>query len=451
MSAATTTPHTPWPTVKLGDVCEVARGGSPRPIKSYITQAVDGLNWIKIGDVSPNGKYIEKTAEKIKPSGLNKTRQVAIGDFLLSNSMSFGRPYILKIDGCIHDGWLVLRGFRDVLEENFFYYLLRTEYVHSQFELYASGSTVRNLNTKSVESVLIPLPPLDVQREIVAKVEAGLKEADGLVAHFKRLAALADDTFKAELDETFSTLNAPSVKLGEQGSAEDLYQQIQAKKAELIKAGKLKKEKPLPPISSKDIPFEIPSTWKWVRLGDIVDVRDGTHDTPKYVPNGVPLVTSKNLVNGAIDFTTAKQISYADAATINIRSSVDDGDILFAMIGTIGNPVLVRKDREFSIKNMAVFKPIDGCSFRMEYLMQFLVKAQADMRKVTNASVQTFVSLSFLRCYLFPLPPLDIQREIVGKLEAVKARCEQLKGWAERGLKAAEALRKAVLAEAFEQ
>ena len=191
------------PTVKLGDVCEVARGGSPRPIKSYITQAVDGLNWIKIGDVSPNGKYIEKTAEKIKPSGLHKTRRVSIGEFLLSNSMSFGRPYILKIDGCIHDGWLVLRGFQDVLEENFFYHLLRTEYVQSQFETSASGSTVRNLNTKSVESISIPLPSLDIQREIVGKLEAVKARCERLKAEAERGMKAAEALRKAVLAEAF--------------------------------------------------------------------------------------------------------------------------------------------------------------------------------------------------------------------------------------------------------
>ena len=97
-----------WEWIKLGNVCTIARGGSPRPIKEYITTAADGVNWIKIGDTEKNGKYICATAEKIKPSGVSKSRMVHAGDFLLTNSMSFGRPYILKVDGCIHDGWLVI-------------------------------------------------------------------------------------------------------------------------------------------------------------------------------------------------------------------------------------------------------------------------------------------------------------------------------------------------------
>ena len=192
-----------WPMVRLGDVCEVARGGSPRPIKDYITTSTDGINWIKIGDVSPNGMYIESTSEKIKPSGLCKTRRVYNGDFLLSNSMSYGRPYILKIDGCIHDGWLVLKGFKNILEENFFYYLLRSELVQNQFDMFAHGSTVRNLNTKSVEEVKIPIPPLEVQRKIVERLEKELGEADALKAAAERVLKGAENLRKAILAEAF--------------------------------------------------------------------------------------------------------------------------------------------------------------------------------------------------------------------------------------------------------
>ncbi len=203
----------------------------------------------------------------------------------------------------------------------------------------------------------------------------------------------------------------------EEGTAEELYNQIQAEKQNLIKAGKIKKEKPLPAITDDEKPFEIPNSWKWVRLYEILDVRDGTHDTPKYVINGIPLVTSKNLINNTIDFETAKLISIEDARNINIRSAVDTGDILFAMIGTIGNPVLVKKDREFCIKNMALFKVIDCKLFDMLYLFWYLQKEQDTMKKKASGGVQSFVSLKYLRNYLLPLPPLAEQKRIVAKIE----------------------------------
>ena len=114
-----------WKWARFGDVSYIVRGGSPRPIKAFITNAEDGINWIKIGDVEKGGKYICKTKEKIIPEGEKNSRRVYPGDFLLTNSMSFGRPYISKIEGCIHDGWLVLRDEQNHFDKRFLYYYLR--------------------------------------------------------------------------------------------------------------------------------------------------------------------------------------------------------------------------------------------------------------------------------------------------------------------------------------
>ncbi|MCR4558797.1 MAG: restriction endonuclease subunit S, partial [Bacteroidales bacterium] len=107
-----------WVWVRLGEIVEIARGGSPRPIKDFLTNDKDGYNWIKIGDTEKDGKYINHTEEKIIKEGLSKTRLVHKGDFLLTNSMSFGRPYILNIDGCIHDGWLVLSNYQTIFDKD---------------------------------------------------------------------------------------------------------------------------------------------------------------------------------------------------------------------------------------------------------------------------------------------------------------------------------------------
>jgi len=189
--------------VKLGDVCEIQRGGSPRPIKKYLTDAADGLNWIKIGDVAADGKYIVSVEDKIKPSGLNKTRRVRSGDFLLSNSMSFGRPYILKIDGCIHDGWLVLHGFQDKFTEDYFYYLLRSSLVQDQFDSLAHGSSVRNLNTGAVSVVEVTQTPIGAQQSIVSKLESAKLKCEKLKAAAERGLRAAEDLRKSILAEAF--------------------------------------------------------------------------------------------------------------------------------------------------------------------------------------------------------------------------------------------------------
>jgi type I restriction enzyme S subunit len=160
-----------WAWCRMNTVCDIVRGGSPRPIQDYLTDSSDGYNWIKIGDTEKGGKYINSTKEKIKPEGLTKTRLIHKGDFLLTNSMSFGRPYISNIDGCIHDGWLALSILGEAFFPDYLYYLLSSQYAYKQFCGKVSGAVVKNLNIDKVEESLIPLPPLAEQKRIVAKLE----------------------------------------------------------------------------------------------------------------------------------------------------------------------------------------------------------------------------------------------------------------------------------------
>ena len=161
-----------WPMVALGDVCTVERGASPRPISKYTTDSSNGVNWIKIGDAQVGSKFITSTKERITLEGATKSRWVKPGDFILSNSMSFGRPYILAIEGCIHDGWLLLRNQSKEINKDFLYYILNSEVVATQFALAATGGVVNNLNSKIVRAVKIPLPFIDTQKAIAAELEA---------------------------------------------------------------------------------------------------------------------------------------------------------------------------------------------------------------------------------------------------------------------------------------
>jgi type I restriction enzyme S subunit len=155
-----------WEVKKLGEVTDIIRGGSPRPIEAYLTKDVNGINWIKIGDVDKSAKYIFSTEERIIPKGAVYSRTVKEGDFLLSNSMSFGRPYILKISGCVHDGWLVIQNYHDTFETNFLYYLLGSETTLKQYRNLAAGSTVLNLNKEIVTKVSVSYPNLEEQTRI---------------------------------------------------------------------------------------------------------------------------------------------------------------------------------------------------------------------------------------------------------------------------------------------
>jgi type I restriction enzyme, S subunit len=208
--------------------------------------------------------------------------------------------------------------------------------------------------------------------------------------------------------------------------ASELLRSIETQKQQLVKDGKIKQSKPLPKITSEDIPHNLPKGWKWTRLNNALDVRDGTHDTPKYVDIGYPLITSKNLYTGMLSFENVKFISKEDHEKIGERSKVDIGDILFAMIGSIGNPVIVNCHKDFSIKNVALLKFYISDKPDNRYLHYFLTQAQESMKAQSSGAVQSFVSLGFLRNYLLPIPPLAEQRRIVAKIDQLMARCDEL-------------------------
>ena len=193
-----------WEYKKIGDVCAVERGGSPRPIDKFITDDEDGINWIKIGDTS-DSMYITGTAQKIIPEGMKKSRYVKPGDFLLSNSMSFGRPYILKIDGCIHDGWLALRDDNELFDKRFLYYYLSSKTTYEKFKSMAVGGVVNNLNSEMVRKVEVPVPSKDEQSDIADLLDKVKKILDSR----KEELSLLDDLIKARFVEMFGDLASP--------------------------------------------------------------------------------------------------------------------------------------------------------------------------------------------------------------------------------------------------
>ncbi len=406
-----------WAWVRLNSVISLLSGSDLTPDKYNAIEK--GIPYITgASNIEGNQLIINRWTEY--PNNIARK-----GDLLLTCKGTVGKTIIL-VEKEVHIARQIMALSAVRIDTVFLKY-----FIEGQVETLKSKakSMIPGIERDSVLKLLMPLPPLAEQKRIVAQIEELLPYLDRYEKAWNRLEEF-NRRFPADMQKSILQM-AIQGKLVEQrpeeGTGEELYRQIQAEKQALIKAGKIKKEKPLPEIAEDEVPFEIPEGWKWVRLSDVIDVRDGTHDTPKYVVDGVPLVTSKNLVNGKIDFNTAKLISHEDSIAINIRSGVDDGDILFAMIGTIGNPVLVKKEREFSIKNMALFKPIDRELFYMPYLVFFLQHAQTEMKKEGSASVQSFVSLSYLRKYLLPLPPLAEQKRIVARLEEILPLCERLK------------------------
>jgi len=178
-----------WEEKPLEKLSSIVRGGSPRPIDTFLTNDRNGLNWLKIGDVDRGAKYITRTTEKVRPDALPKTRLIHPGDFILSNSMSFGRPYITEIETCIHDGWIAVTNINDYLDHEFLYYVIVSGESQRYFIDQAAGSGVKNLNIDIVESLPIPHPSSHEQK----KIADCLSSLDGLIAaEGRKLTALRD-------------------------------------------------------------------------------------------------------------------------------------------------------------------------------------------------------------------------------------------------------------------
>lgn len=341
---------------------------------------------------------------------------------------------------------------------------------------YQTGTSVPAVSQGALDPIRVGLPPLAEQKRIVAKVdelmalcdrlEAQQQERDTRHAALARasLARFAEAPTPANLDFLFhnaytitpADLRKAILTLAVQGKlvpqdpnhelAEELYARIQSAKEQLIKTRTIKRVsvEPNPNEGSCD---QLPTGWIWTRLGNVFDVRDGTHDTPKYTSEGFPLITSKNIYTESLSFEGANFISEEDHRQISERSRVDRRDILFAMIGSIGNPVIVDTDREFSIKNVALFKYYAPDDAEPRFLLLYLKLVSEEMRAKAAGGVQSFVSLGFLRNYPFPLPPLAEQHRIVAKVDQLMALVDQLETQLTASRATAAKLMEAVVAE----
>lgn len=417
-----------WEWVKLGNVCTIARGGSPRPIKEYITTAEDGINWIKIGDTKKNSKYIYSTAEKIKPSGVLKSRMVYAGDFLLTNSMSFGRPYILKVDGCIHDGWLVISQKKEVFDKDYLYWTLSSRYAYAQFCDKVSGGVVKNLNSDKVANSVFPLPPLAEQKRIVAKIEELLPLVDRYAVSYEKLeqfsAKFPEDMKKSILQ--YAIQGKLVEQRSEEGTGEELYQQIQAEKQRLIQEKKIKKEKPLAEIIEDEIPFDIPESWKWCYIGELFLHNTGKAQNSTGSQNGTirKFITTSNLYWDEFDFTKVKEMPFTDKELE--RCTVQKGDLLVCEGGDCGRAAVWKYDEEVCIQNhvhrLRPYQPVDIYYF---YYLFYFYKNTGKLRG-RGVAIQG-LSNDAIHRVIVPLPPLAEQKRIVAKIEELLSLCERLK------------------------
>ena len=412
-----------WVWVKLSDICIVARGGSPRPIKEYLTDNPDGVNWIKIGDTDKDGKYINSTKEKIRPEGVSKSRMVHKGDFLLTNSMSFGRPYILNVDGCIHDGWLAISPLSGAYDTEFLYYLLSSNFAFEQFAQTASGGVVSNLNSDKVSTCIFPLPPLAEQRRIVEKINVWLKVIE----------EIANDSIEIQSQvQQLKTLILDSAITGKL-----VRQNLDDEPAiELLK--KVNPEyKPCDNRHYGNVPYKVPETWQWVKLKDLcVFLSRGKSPVYSETDKRYPVFAQKcNLKEGGISL---KEARFLEPRTISKWKDVyklQDGDILVNSTGT-GTVCRTRLFRSEYLCDYPFVVPDSHVSvirtdrlISSEYAYLVLVSKFSQtymMDNLAGSTNQKELYISVLENLLFPLPPADEQKRIVKCVNEIYMQLEQI-------------------------
>ena len=351
------------------------------------------------------------------------------GDLLVCEGGDCGRSAVWDYDEevCIQNHVHRLRPYRDV-NIYYFYYLF---YLYKNTgRLRGRGVAIQGLSNEAIHKVVLPLAPLEEQHRIVAKIEELLPYVDRYAVAYEKLeqfnAKFPEDMKKSILQ--YAIQGKLVEQRPEEGAGEELYRQIQYEKQRLIKEGKIKKEKPLPEIAEDEIPFDIPESWKWVRLSEIISVLgDGIHGTPVFDEMGdYYFVNGNNLAKGHIVFKAdTKKVSFDEYE--KHKKPLDENTILISINGTIGNYAFYAGEPIILGKSACYFSVLTGVD--KEYV-RHLINTKFFMDYAVKEATQTTiknVSLKAMRMLPVPLPPLAEQKRIVAKLEEILPLCERLK------------------------
>jgi type I restriction enzyme S subunit len=386
-----------WHTRTLGEACQIARGGSPRPIQEFLTDDPDGVNWVKISDATASGKYIYETKEKIKPSGVSRSRLVKSGDFLLSNSMSFGRPYIMQTTGCIHDGWLVLSDYEQCFAQGFLYHLLGSPVVFEQFDRLAAGSTVRNLNIDLASRVTLPIPPLPEQHRIVAILDEAFDGIATAKANAEKNLQNARALFETHLQSVFT----------ERGEG-----------------------------------------WVEKRLGDIAEVQSG----------GTPTVSKKEFWNGDIPWYSSGELNRTLTTNPERHITMEGlensnaklfpkGALLVGMYDTAALKMsILDRDGAFN-QAIAGIKPNNRID--VEFILHAINAEKPKLLLERRGVRQKNLSLGKIKEITVPLPAPEVQISVVERLREVSSETRYLESLYQQKLIALDDLKKSLLHQAF--
>ena len=418
-----------WVKCLLKDIA-IVKGGKRLPAGAKYSEIKTDYPYIRVTNFD---KMTVNTNDLkyLTPEIQNKIKNYTItkDDIYISIAGSIGKVGIIpdELDGAnlTENAAKIIHS----INKKFLTYILNSSEIQNQISTYTKSTTQPKLALYRIEELKIQLPPLNEQRRIVGKIESEFAKIDEGLEHLEnakeQIKQYRQSVLKSAFDGKLTQQNP------DDESAEILLQKINPKAS----------------FKHND---KLPQGWVECQLGEVFDIRDGTHDSPKYHDIGYPLVTSKNLKNGLIDLENVSLISEKDYNKINERSKVSIGDILFAMIGTIGNPVIIVDEPQFAIKNVALFKYNN--LINNKYLKYFLEspKTLNIMHSQAKGSTQKFVGLGYLRTFIFPVCPLNEQRLIVEEIEKRFAVADEVEKVVEQNIEKSKQLKQSILKKAFE-
>lgn len=357
-----------WEYKKLGEICQIVTGSTP---KTSVQEYWGGkYPWVTPAELKGD-VFIDDTERHITDEAVAHTNVtlLPIGTVLLSSRAPIGKVAITTREMYCNQGFKNLIC-SDTIFNKYLYFWLKgkTDYLNSL----GRGATFKEISKSIVENIQIPLPPIQSQQSIVSELD----KINELICLKKEQLKDYDNLAQSIFYEMFGDPVANDKK------------------------------------------------WDIESLGKVCDVRDGTHDSPQYLQESpYILITSKNLVNGKIDYSNVNYISEEDYIAINKRSQVDDGDIIMAMIGTIGNPIIVKlEEHKFCIKNVALIKFFNDSLVSNKYVHSLLNNESylTFIKSQNKGGTQKFVALGTIRKLPIPIPPLSYQQQFAQRIELIE-------------------------------
>ena len=421
-----------WIWARFGDICTIDAGGTP---DRNTTEYWGGnIPWVKIGDI--RGKYVTTTSECISQKGLDNSsaKIFPAGTLLYTIFATIGTVGILSIDAATNQAIAGITLLSGVDTDYMYHVSVGLKYL---LVAQAHGMAQMNINQKILKSTPIPLPPLAEQKRIVAKIEELLPLIDRYEQAWSKLEEF-NKRFPVDMQKSILQMAIQGKlvpQLLEEGTGEELFQQIQAEKQALIKSGKIKKEKPLSEIAEDEIPFDIPDSWRWCRLSELAVLENGDRSSrypvdTDYVTFGIPFLGAKDMSGRYMSFDNVRYISETKFKELG-NGKLQDKDFICLLRGSVGKISQFKIDENhktgFICAQMVIIRSVSSTVVDYLYTVMTSPYYFSFIESKTTGTAVRQLPAKELGNILIPLPPLAEQKRIVAKLEEILPLCERLK------------------------